>query len=225
MNLHTRVLSGRFTPPRQSRHPTDHACACHEYSLVASPPNSLSPLAAAANTRLPARHCAAARRKGLVPARRVVGATGPLQHVARGGHAHHARQRASRVADAPGGRAGRRAGSGGRRVGGAGRRCSRNGDAPAHSTVHSAQHAWGAVDASAHCSSEHRSRCTALAGSRRPRPTHMTTPAYLGAMSMWFTENPPREKPAQASVSVVHSTPAPTERAPARPARGQGEGW
>lgn len=44
----------------------------------------------------------------------------------------------------------------------------------------------------------------------------MTTPAYLGAMSMWFTEKPPREKPAQPSARVVAATPAPTERAPAQ---------
>lgn len=35
----------------------------------------------------------------------------------------------------------------------------------------------------------------------------MTTPAYLGAMSMWFTLKPPRAKPRQPSVSVTAHTP------------------
>jgi hypothetical protein len=35
----------------------------------------------------------------------------------------------------------------------------------------------------------------------------ITTPAYLGAMSMWFTLKPPRENPSAASVSVVSATP------------------
>ena len=36
----------------------------------------------------------------------------------------------------------------------------------------------------------------------------MTTPAYLGAMSMWFTEKPPRAKPQNPNDSDVISTPA-----------------
>ena len=43
----------------------------------------------------------------------------------------------------------------------------------------------------------------------------MTTPANLGAMSMWLTEKPPREKPHRPSVRVVNTTPLVTEVAPA----------
>ncbi len=41
----------------------------------------------------------------------------------------------------------------------------------------------------------------------------MTTPACLGAMSMWLTENPPRANPASPSVALVAISPAVTERA------------
>lgn len=33
------------------------------------------------------------------------------------------------------------------------------------------------------------------------------TPAYFGAMSIWFTLNPPRENPNAPSVRVVAATP------------------
>ena len=35
-------------------------------------------------------------------------------------------------------------------------------------------------------------------------------PAYFGAISIWFTENPPLAKPAKASALVVADTPVPT---------------
>lgn len=41
----------------------------------------------------------------------------------------------------------------------------------------------------------------------------MTTPAWRGAMSMWFTEKPPRAKPASPRVALVAASPAVTERA------------
>lgn len=41
-------------------------------------------------------------------------------------------------------------------------------------------------------------------------------PAYLGAMSMWFTENPPLANPAKASTLVIAVTPAGTPFAPGR---------
>ncbi len=40
--------------------------------------------------------------------------------------------------------------------------------------------------------------------------TPMTTPAYFGAMSMWFTEKPPRAKPQKPSDSDVIATPTGT---------------
>lgn len=40
--------------------------------------------------------------------------------------------------------------------------------------------------------------------------TPMTTPAYLGAMSMWFTEKPPRAQPQQPRVRDVTRTPCRT---------------
>ncbi len=43
----------------------------------------------------------------------------------------------------------------------------------------------------------------------------MTTPAKRGAMSMWFTEKPPREKPHRPSARVVNATPPAMEVAPA----------
>ena len=41
----------------------------------------------------------------------------------------------------------------------------------------------------------------------------MTTPAYFGAMSMWFTEKPPRAMPQKPSESDVTSTPVRTSLA------------
>ncbi len=41
----------------------------------------------------------------------------------------------------------------------------------------------------------------------------MTTPAWRGAMSMWFTLNPPRARPAAPSTALVAHTPAATPRA------------
>lgn len=41
----------------------------------------------------------------------------------------------------------------------------------------------------------------------------MTTPAYLGAMSMWLTLKPPREKPSVPIVRLVAATPDGTPRA------------
>lgn len=38
----------------------------------------------------------------------------------------------------------------------------------------------------------------------------ITTPAYLGAMSMWFTENPPRASPAHPRVQLLARTPPAT---------------
>eukprot|EP00967_Tisochrysis_lutea_P058021 scaffold73687_cov14-Tisochrysis_lutea.AAC.1 len=35
----------------------------------------------------------------------------------------------------------------------------------------------------------------------------ITTPAYFGAMSIWFTLNPPRAKPNAPKVSVVAAIP------------------
>ena len=88
-------------------------CAGHAHTQTHSEFMSLEIGCVAAKQPLPAcrrqEHQAAPQRlqrrggKGLVPPRGVIGPAAPLQQVAGGRHAHHPRQRARRVADAPAG--------------------------------------------------------------------------------------------------------------------------
>lgn len=140
------------------------------------------------------------QHKGLVPSGCVVRAASPLQQVAGDRHPHHARQRARRVADAPAGwLKGDR--QGGRASAAAASACKSSGQAGRAQPGRAQQ-------------------CFANHGAADSHTAYMTTPANLGATSMWLTLKPPREKPAQPSTSVVASMPQPTERAPAGAGRG-----